>query len=293
MIYKTLMCVMSLCALSSIEAFEITEDDRYVYTRRTWNEIADDRQRDLMRHFDDKLCNELDQLKIPHSWNEEAEKALIGSQDQFRKIIAETQSQANKYAADKNIKAQDLIPTGFILGFGVGGSGNFVVALGGSALLTFIVVPIEVERFDKVTRLVDKYYEVSWALGGFGQAGVGVGGGGGVVLRGAIGVIWGPLPEASALNGLAIGATANVGAVTGLGFKLAFVFNSTTHKHNLVALATYDMGAELSAGIEGSVFYFTSAKEVMSFMSDGKLDNIAGSSIVTSADLQATNAGAH
>ena len=80
--------------------------------------------------------------------------------------------------------------------------------------MTIIVVPYEVLRFDKITRDVDEYFELSWALGGLGQAGIGAwrrrGAGCARRNRNHFG---GDLPDASHLTGMAVGATGSLACV--------------------------------------------------------------------------------
>lgn len=271
--------------LQNLSSLEIVEDERYIYTKYGLSEICDDRQRELIHHFTEKVADELNRLDVPTFWSKEAEQILLANQDRFNDIISETKTRADHYAATHHIELKDLIPTGFIIGLGVGGSGNYTVSIGGSALLTLIIVPIQVERLDKITREVKTYFESSWALGGFGQGGMGVGIGESLGARGAIGMIWGPLPEAFALNGVAIGAVAHLSAVEGLGFKIALIFNTSTGGHNLVAMATYDMGLQAGTSIEGSFFYFLTADEILGFMSNHKLKVASGQYIVDADKL--------
>lgn len=194
---KLLIMVMTLCAWTNQSySFEITEDDQYIYTKRGLNELPDHRLRALMNHFYDQLTDQLSDLGVATEWTDESQEILIGNDDRFSKLIEQTQKWGTKYLEDEGITINELIPTGFIVGLGVNGSGELIVGMGGGALLTLIIVPIEVERFDKFTRTVKKYVEASWSIGGLASWGIGAGVGGGVVARGAFGLIWGPLPEA-------------------------------------------------------------------------------------------------
>ncbi len=279
--------LLALITLTSVvNALEITQDDRYVYTKRTWPELADTQQRTLVCFFNEQLKSELSSLNIPSKWDDETEQMLVGSLNQYNIIINQVQTIANSYATKNNIQLSDLIPVGFLVGLGVGGSGDFGIGIGGSALLTLIIVPLAVERMDKLTGEIDNYYEASWSIGGFGQGGVSVGVGGGVFVRGAVGLIWGNLPDATQLTGVAVGLTANVAAVQGLGLKAAILFNNDTQGHNLIAMATYDVGTELTAEIEGSIFYFMSAADILKFMSNAIIKSTQGSSIISTGNMQ-------
>ena len=118
-----------------------------------------------------------------------------------------------------------------------------------------MVVPVEVEVLNKTTNETTTHYEASWAIGGMGQGNVGAGAGAGISAHGAVGIIWGPLPDAAAFNGWAVGVTGEISHTYGIGFKAAIVYNTTTKLNNLIALATFDMGAEEGGSISGSLFY--------------------------------------
>ena len=75
---------------------------------------------------------------------------------------------------------------------------------------------------------------------------------------------------------MAVGASGNVTAIEGFGFKIANVFNSTTHQNNLVAMATYDMGLELSTGVQGTMYYFMDASQIVQYVAGAQLDEITG-----------------
>lgn len=281
-----LFILIFLALTSAVNAIQITQDERYVYTKRTWPELADTEQKDLMYYFNQQLNAELASKNIPTKWDQETEQMLLGSMDQYNSIIQQTQNAANTYASENNIQLKDLIPNGFIVGLGVGGSGDFGIGVGGSALMTLIIVPLAVERFDKLTGETDNYYEASWNIGGFGQGGLNVGVGAGVFIRGALGIIWGDLPDATQLNGVALGMTVNVAAVQGLGFKAAILFNNDTKEHNLIAMATYDVGVIATAEIEGSVFYFMSAKEILDYMSLNSVPITYGNVVIDAQNIQ-------
>lgn len=259
-----------------VHAEEVYQDDRYVVTRKNWSEITIDCQRELMSYFENKFSQFLHEIHVPSFWNNQAKRGLLGTQKQFSKVTTQTNTHASDFATTHQIDLKSLLPTGFILGLGVSGSANFIAGLEGSALLTIIVVPFEIETYDNVTGQTTKHYEASWALGGIGQQAAGGGVGGGLVVRGAIGLIWGDLPDASALTGLAIGASVNVAAFQGLGFKAAIVFNSSTQQDNLVAMATYDMGAEVNATTQVAMYYFMNAQQIVNYVSGTQLNNITG-----------------
>jgi hypothetical protein len=241
-----------------------------------------------MVHFNQKLCHELNSLKIPTFWSEEAESLLIKNKDKFESIISQTQKTAKSYAADKNIQLGDLIPTGFLIGLGIAGSGNYIAGLGASALLTLIVVPLEVECFDKISRQTNTYYEASWAIGGFGQTGIGVGEGVGVAARGAVGMIWGTLNEAKELNGPAVGITANFSALYGIGIKAALLYNMSTRSDNLIVMATLDVGTSATTSVSASIFYFMTANQLIEYMFGG-LGTVQGTDTVQENELSQIN----
>ncbi len=260
---------LALCAPNlKVESLEITEDEHYIYTKKGWPDIAEDAQYQLISYFNQLLYRKMTKYHVPLRWSKEISTYLLGNPTQFKTVLATTTQQAQDYATSHHsIGVQDLIPVGIIMGLGISGNGNHIVGLGGAALITLILVPIEIEQFDKLAKTTTTHYEISWAFGGFGQAGIGIGEGGGVSARGAIGLIWGKLPSAASLNGVAIGTTANLGFIEGLGCKIALVFNSTTQAHNLVAMATFDMGLSVGGTVEGSLFYFMTAEQVLGFLS--------------------------
>jgi hypothetical protein len=243
-------------------AVSITSDDSYIYYKYNWNEMSDDRQKTLMEHFYTKLSDKVTSLGIPRSWSEKTEQKLFASNDEFKTLMTETQREADQFTQDPGIRVGDLVPTGFIVGIGVNGSGNYIAGIGGTLLMTLIVVPLEVKRIDKITLVQKDYYECAWAIGGFGQAGIGIGGGGGAAFRGAAGLIWGPLPNPAGLLGFAVGAAADIKAVAGLGIKGAVVFNSSTKMHNLVAMGTFDIGAQVGGELHAAGFYFLSYDQI-------------------------------
>lgn len=273
---QIILALLLVLAFSKSYAFEITEDDQYVYTKRGLSELPDKRLRNLMNHFYDQLTDQLNSLGVPTDWTDESQELLIGNQDRFTSLINETQGWAKKYLDDENVNLDDLIPTGFIVGLGVNGSGELLVGMGGGAMLTLIVVPIEVEEFNKITRETRRYVEASWSIGGLAQWGVGAGTGGGLAARGAFGLIWGSLPEADDLTGVAIGVNGTVSFIQGIGLKAAVLFNTTTHHHNLIAMVTIDIGVTSEASVEASMSYFMSAKHIIGFISGQKIQNSAG-----------------
>lgn len=274
---KLLIMVMTLCAWTNQSySFEITEDDQYIYTKRGLNELPDHRLRALMNHFYDQLTDQLSDLGVATEWTDESQEILIGNDDRFSKLIEQTQKWGTKYLEDEGITINELIPTGFIVGLGVNGSGELIVGMGGGALLTLIIVPIEVERFDKFTRTVKKYVEASWSIGGLASWGIGAGVGGGVVARGAFGLIWGPLPEADDLTGIGIGVSGSASFIQGVGLKASVLFNTTTHHHNLVTLVTLDLGATAETSIQATMSYFMSAKHIIAFLAGKRLQNSSG-----------------
>ena len=283
---KYLLILMTFFGLTDpVFSAEITEDEEFIYTTIGWNEITLNTQRALMRHFSNKLTTELACIHVPSFWNESAKKALLGKQEKFNNIHKNTQTQASTFALGQNVILEELRPIGFILGLGITGSGNFIVGLSQSALLTLIVVPYEVIQVNKLTGETITTYQASWAVGGLGQAGVTTGAGGGLAVSGAVGLIWGDLPEASSLRGTAIGVSGGITVIQGLVFKAALVINTATKKNNIVAMAAYNMGANISATIEASTFYFMNADEVIEFMTGLNLRSMEGNEIITQDDL--------
>jgi len=282
-IFLTLLTFLSITTTGF--SLQVTEDEHYTYTQKSWGEITSDAQRLLIRHFSAKLSTELSELHIPTFWNTDADNALTGNQQKFTATQADTQVQATTFASGHSIQLEGLLPTGFILGIGVSGSGTLVVGVAQSALLTLIVVPYEIVTTDKTTGETSVVYQASWAVGGLGQASVGAGAGGGITVRGAIGLIWGEIPDASLIQGTAIGASGNITLVQGLGFKAAILLNSATHEYNVFAMATYDMGIAVEADISASTYYFMNATEVIEFMSGLNLNTMSGSEIVNSDQL--------
>lgn len=264
--FSKLMLFGCLISPFLLRSLEVSEDEYYIYTRRGWSDIADSRQLDLMRYFNAKLQSQLVDKDISTNWTANTEKVFLGSHTQFTAIIDDLRSRANSTALEQSISFSDLIPTGFIVGFGVKGSGSYVVGMGGSILLTLTVVPVQVERFDKSTGKLDIYYLVSWAIGGIGQVGAGLGEGANMTFQGAIGIVWGDLPNASALTGPGIGFSASLASIYGLGLKAAFVYNTTTQHHNLVTLATYEAGVGQGTSIDASGFYFMNIAEVVKYL---------------------------
>lgn len=260
--------LMSLFLSLSLHSLEIKEDAYYIYTTRDFDEMVGERQRSLVHYFNIFLKDKLSDTKIPTHWTADIEKTFLGDQTRFLDIIDDVRKRAKSCAFEQSIRPEDLIPTGFFLGFGISGSGDFVVGMGGSLLITLIVVPIEVEEFNKLTGETKTYYEASWAIGGIGQGGVGVGGGGKVALHGAVGLIWGDMPNASALTGPAIGLSVSFGHIQGLGVKAAFALNTTTRHFNLIAMATYDVGAQAGTEVQGAAFYFMNLQEVLKIISN-------------------------
>ena len=276
----TCLAVLALLITSQLQAFEISEDAQYVYTKRGLSELPDDRLRLIMNHFYEQLTDQLNVLGVETDWTDESQEVLIGNQDRFSSLISKTQEWADRLKDDTSINLDEFFPTGFILGLGVNGSGELVVGMGGGALLTLIVVPQEVERFDKLTGEIKKYLEASWSIGGLAQWGVGAGTGGGIVARGAFGLIWGKLPEADDLTGVGVGINGNIALVQGVGIKSAVLFNTTTHKHNLVVLVTLDLGVTAEASIHASMSYFMPAKHIISFLTHNKIKESTGVSIL-------------
>lgn len=286
--YFLTMCALVL-ASHPVDGLTIKEDAHYIYTTRGWAEIVGERQKDLIKHFTHFLQNKLTTLQTPHHWSNAVQKTFFSETVNFDDIIADIESQASSSALAQSIGPADLVATGFLIGFGVSGSGTFVVGMGGTGLLTFIVVPLQVERFNKKTGEVDTYYQASWSVGGIAQADIGMGAGAKVGFHGGIGLIWGDMPDASSLTGPAIGFTANIGYVHGLGVQAAFVMNTTTHHYNLVAMATYEVGASSTAAISGSAFYFMDLQQVIHFITDKTNFSQFGQELITQADLIRNN----
>jgi hypothetical protein len=286
-IMKFILSIM--CGLSFffdfIDALETSEDEQYIYTKQSWNEIVATDQRLLMQYFDEKLTQFLKNWDLPSSWNAHIEELLLGQQDRYDTIMGETNDRSGDFAASNNISLEDLIPTGFIVGFGLNYSEDVVLGIGGSALMTLIVVPLKVQQVDKVTGETSVYYEASWGIGGFAQQGIGAGVGGEISTHGAIGIIWGPLPDATILQGPAVGISADIAKVAGLGFKAALIFNSITNEKNVIALVTYNVGAAVDADVQPSVFYFISAEEVFKSLKLVESWNTNGVETITYAQL--------
>lgn len=291
---KFFLPILSIYTLicTTLPAQQVIEDDHHITTTRTWGEFAINNQRLLIRYFDSKLTKNLKKLGIPSFWNDTAKNTLLGCQNRFIAIVSETHTKAKSYAENQNVTFGDLLPTGFLMGLGVTGSESFIAGMGGSALLTLIVVPLEVEVYDKTTEKTTTTYEASWAIGGIGQGGVGAGAGGGIAVRGALGLIWGHLPDASLLQGTALGIGGSISAVSGLGFKAAVLFNtsdqgknSPAQTTNLIALATYDMGTQVSVTVEAEVFYFLNQEQIMKFLSYTPLKVYSGIETVDAALL--------
>lgn len=252
----------------SVEGMTIKEDDHFIYTMRGWSEIVGERQKDLVNYFNAEMQQRLKTLKTPHQFSEEIQQKFFADPDRFDDIIADIQARAKCCALSQSIGPEDLVPTGFLIGFGVSGSGTYVVGMGGTGLLTLIVVPLQIDRIDKKTGATDTYYEVSWSIGGIGQGDVGMGAGAKIGVHGAIGLVWGDMPEASVLTGPGLGFSANIGYVQGLGVKAAFIFNTTTHHYNLVGMATFETGASTNADISGSLFYFMNFEQMIRYIVD-------------------------
>lgn len=269
---KSFLLFISICILfqsNPLAAIETWEDEKYIYTKQTWNEIAAQEQRLLMKYFEQKLSNLIEEWGIPSFWNKNIQKIFLGNQDRFSGYLSEAESLSSAYASSCSIGLEDFIPTGFIVGFGMNIDGAVVIGIGGSVLITFIVVPIGIEMVDKITGESTFHYEASWSIGGFAQQGVGLGAGAGVSVHGAIGLIWGPLPDAAALQGPAVGISVNVAKYAGIGFKGAFIFNTITKQDNLIALLTYNIGAGENATVQASAFYFISGKELLKSLNIG------------------------
>jgi hypothetical protein len=286
------LLIFTLLVISyRIESFEIIEDDYFLYTTRTWSEIIGQRQKDLIVHFKMKLQERLKELQTQNHWTPEVGKVLIGNTSQFSDLILEMQSMANSCALKQSVRIEDLIPTGFIIGVGVSGGGNFVVGMGGKALLTLIVVPLEVEKFNKATGEITTHFEVSWSIGGIGQGNMGIGGSGTMAFHGAIGLIWGDMPNASTLTGPAIGMTVAVGQQgQGLGFEAAFVLNTTTQHYNLVSMVTYEAGAVEGISVRASAFYFMNMKEIIKYITAQTGLAGFGNEIINLTELKAGSA---
>lgn len=265
-LYFRWISLLLLFTASFMQALEISEDDFYIYTKREFVDIASERQRELMHYFNLRVQAKLREDNIPTTWSEDAEKKLLGDNTRFLNIINDIKKRANSFALKHSISPVDLIPTGFILGIGIRGSGSYFVGMNGSALLTMIVVPLEVEEFDKLTGETSTYYEVSWNIGGIAQGGIGIGEGLNASFNGAIGIIWGDMPDSSELTGPGLGLSANVGAVQGLGVKAALVLNTTTRRCNLIAMATYAVGVQMTTEVGSEAFYFLNFEESLKFI---------------------------
>ena len=274
---KSKICfILAVLFSCSLHAVEVTQEGSLTHTKRAWSEICLEDQRNVMRYFEKKLSAFLEKIGVPSFWNHEAEGGLLGSQSDYNTIHKQTTINTSNYAQQQQINIDGLLPTGFILGLGVSGSASFMASLESSALLTLIVVPYQLKTYDSVTGVTVINYGATWSIGGIGQQSAGAGAGGGLVVRGAVGIIWGDLPNASDLTGMAVGASGNVTAIEGFGFKIANVFNSTTHQNNLVAMATYDMGLELSTGVQGTMYYFMDASQIVQYVAGAQLDEITG-----------------
>lgn len=289
-----LQAILFLCltVFTSIQAAEVVEDDTQITTTRSWNEFEADLQRQLVCYFENMLTTNLEQLGIPSFWNDEAKSGLLGDQDKYNGVVGATHSQAQTYATNQKIALDDLLPVGFFVGLGVSGSDTVIAGMGGTALLTLVIVPVEVSVYDKTTGTTTTTYEASWALGGLGQGAVETGASTGIAVRGAFGLIWGHLPDATFLQGMAVGVGGGLSAVVGLSFKAAILFNSskgandgTDQTTNVIAMASYDMGIEASATVEAVVFYFLSQDQIMKFLSTSSISTFSGTSTIAAGDL--------
>ncbi len=266
-------------------ASEITENDQYVYIKRGWDEITEETQRGLILYFREKFIHDLEEINAKINWDKAAEDLLLGDQPKYHWTSLQIQTRTDSFASDHKIQLSDLVPTGFVIGIGINGSGEVVLGLGASALVTLIVVPLEVECYNKTTQESHTQYEASWAIGGIGQSNLGAGMGAGIGLHGAVGIIWGDLPDASALRGWALGVSGNLSDNLGIGFMSAIVFDSATKHDNLVALATYDLGVQAGGLVSASLFYFMQVNEIINYFSGGKFNSDQGFQIINPQDL--------
>lgn len=260
-----------------VQAAEVTHDGCHTITRKSWSEISLENQRDVIRYFEHKLTNFLEEeLHVPPFWNDKAEKELVGSQKDYSAVHSESQAKGLNYASQKEINLDGLLPSGFMVGLGVSGTANFVAGLEGAALITLFVAPYEIETVDNMTGETVVNYEASWSVGGIGQQAAGAGAGAGFVVKGAVGLIWGELGTSVDLSGFAVGVSASIEAVQGLGFKVANLFNQATGKNNLLAMATYDIGVEVSAGVQAAMYYIMNAEQVLQFVSRKTTNQTSG-----------------